>query len=80
MKLFKKFQKCTTGFYYNIFQGHIWNTDMRSKCASKMENIFCEHYDMILEYIMIEPCHTFLKFFEKFHRTVVQISFLGDHV
>ena len=37
-------------------------------------------YNMTLEYTMIEPCRTLLKFFEKFHRTVVQISFLGDHV
>jgi len=35
---------------------------------------------MALEYTMIEPCRTLLKFFEKFHRTVVQISFLDDHV
>src|SRR5207247_127370 len=35
---------------------------------------------MTLEYTMIEPCRTLLKFFEKFHHTVVQISFLGGRL
>ena len=49
-------------------------TELKTKIAELLKQ------GMILEYTMIEPCRTLLKFFEKFHRTVIQISFLGDHM